>query len=216
MTGAPVGKRTFKLLGIALWRRTGERERDKREEGDGGDGEEGGGRGSYGRCERRTQGDHGAVRSTRVQEKREDQEVGGPNRGWKKQTPGSRVRPPSMLQEKHGRVRCPASAPAGKRTFKLLGIALWRRRGEQERDEREEGDGGDGEEGGGRGSYGRCERRTQGDHLAVRSTRVREKGEDQEVGGPNRGRKEQTPGSRVRPPPTHQEKRGRVRYVEVA
>ncbi|KAJ1200953.1 hypothetical protein NDU88_004773 [Pleurodeles waltl] len=50
----------------------------------------------------------------------------------------------------------------------------------------------------------------------VRSTRGREEGEDQEVGGPNQGQQEQTPGSRARQPATLQEKHGRVTCVEVA
>ncbi|KAJ1119730.1 hypothetical protein NDU88_007915 [Pleurodeles waltl] len=88
--------------------------------------------------------------------------------------------------------------------------------GEQKRGKREEGDGGEGEPVGGRESYRRCEQRTQEDHRAVRTTRGREEGEDQEAGGPDLGQQEQTPGRRARQPAMLQEKRGRARCVEVA
>ncbi|KAJ1129756.1 hypothetical protein NDU88_008121 [Pleurodeles waltl] len=60
------------------------------------------------------------------------------------------------------------------------------------------------------------ERRIQHPHGTVPSVQVREEGDAKEVGGPNRGRRVRTPGSRMGLPATLQEERGRGRCVAVA
>ncbi|KAJ1151293.1 hypothetical protein NDU88_004076 [Pleurodeles waltl] len=87
-----------------------ERERKEREENDEGDDGKGTGRESNGGGDRMIQCPHGGIRSIRGQEEGDAKEVGGPNRGRRVRTPGSRTRLPAMLQEERGKGRSVAVA----------------------------------------------------------------------------------------------------------
>ncbi|KAJ1108445.1 hypothetical protein NDU88_005821 [Pleurodeles waltl] len=70
--------------------------------------------------------------------------------------------------------------------------------GQRKKKEREENGDGDNGKGRGRESNGGGDRRILCPHGAVRSLRGREEGDTKKVGGPNRGRRVRTPGSRTR------------------